>query len=79
MIEISKYTPPIITTEEAQKLAEKMLSEKGWDIEKYVGMMEDYSDKWVFIFKGREPRPPGDEMEIHISKKDGFVQVFMGE
>ncbi len=74
MIEIYK-----ISTEEAIKQSEKVLKEKGWDIEKYVAIMEDYRDKWVIKYEGKVPRPPGDEMEIHISKKDGSFKVFMGE
>ncbi len=75
--ELNKFSK--ISEDKAVKLAKKALSEKGWDIEKYIMKKEESDEKWIITFEGKEPRPPGDEMTIYVIKKDGSIKVFIGE
>jgi hypothetical protein len=75
----SQHQMTTIGEEKALELGVKALKDMGRDVDRYDVTVTEQADEWKVAFVGKPPRPPGDEVDVYVSKRSGQVRVMLGE
>jgi hypothetical protein len=75
----AKKGDSVIDEAKARQLALDELRKRGKDPARYDVTVQDTATEWAVDLVGKQPRPPGDELMVYVSKATGTLRVMQGE